>query len=141
MKLFLLKNIFTTLIIFLSFFYSSFAQEKLIYYPSGIDKVTEQKDLVYSEPEGKNLYFNFYSKTAGNSPKPLVIIMNGFGNDQMRNAFFQIGKISIALRLIPRKIKTLEELNIPKIFFKLNGQNFSRQMNLRQSLLIRASKQ
>ncbi|OGU34330.1 MAG: hypothetical protein A2068_14170 [Ignavibacteria bacterium GWB2_35_6b] len=90
MKLFLLKNIFTTLIIFLSFFYSSFAQEKLIYYPSGIDKVTEQKDLVYSEPEGKNLYFNFYSKTAGNSPKPLVIIMNGFGNDQMRNAFFQI---------------------------------------------------
>lgn len=31
------------------------------------------------------------------------------------NAFFQLGKISIALRLIPKKIKTLEELRLPKI--------------------------
>ena len=31
------------------------------------------------------------------------------------NAFFQVGKISVALRLIPKKIRTLEELNIPKI--------------------------
>src|SRR4051812_20438543 len=31
------------------------------------------------------------------------------------NAFYQLGKISIALRLIPQKIKTLEELHIPSI--------------------------
>lgn len=31
------------------------------------------------------------------------------------NAFFQQGKISIALRLIPRKIRSLEELNLPSI--------------------------
>jgi twitching motility protein PilT len=31
------------------------------------------------------------------------------------NAFFQQGMISIALRLIPRNIKTLEELNLPSI--------------------------
>ncbi|MDQ5948893.1 MAG: twitching motility protein PilT [Patescibacteria group bacterium] len=31
------------------------------------------------------------------------------------NAFFQLGKISIALRLIPKKIKTLEELGLPSI--------------------------
>ncbi len=31
------------------------------------------------------------------------------------NAFFRLGKISIALRLIPKKIKTLEELMLPAI--------------------------
>ena len=31
------------------------------------------------------------------------------------NAFFQRGSIGIALRLIPRKIKTLEELNLPSL--------------------------
>ena len=31
------------------------------------------------------------------------------------NAYFQLGKISVALRLIPRKIKTLEELMLPSI--------------------------
>jgi twitching motility protein PilT len=39
-------------------------------------------------------------------------------NNQARfrgNAFFQVGKISIALRLIPRQIKSLEELKLPGI--------------------------
>jgi twitching motility protein PilT len=31
------------------------------------------------------------------------------------NAFFHVGKISIALRLIPKKIKTLDELQLPAI--------------------------
>jgi twitching motility protein PilT len=31
------------------------------------------------------------------------------------NAFFQLGKISMALRLIPKKIKTIEELQLPAI--------------------------
>lgn len=31
------------------------------------------------------------------------------------NAYYQIGKISVALRLIPKKIQTLEELNLPPI--------------------------
>lgn len=31
------------------------------------------------------------------------------------NVFFQLGKISLALRIIPKKIRTLEELKLPKI--------------------------
>jgi twitching motility protein PilT len=31
------------------------------------------------------------------------------------NAFFQLGRIGVALRLIPKKIKTLQELNLPPI--------------------------
>ncbi len=31
------------------------------------------------------------------------------------NVFFQLGKISVALRLIPKKVKTLEELKLPSI--------------------------
>ncbi|MHB1316875.1 MAG: type IV pilus twitching motility protein PilT [Minisyncoccota bacterium] len=31
------------------------------------------------------------------------------------NAYFQLGKISVALRAIPKKIKTFEELNLPPI--------------------------
>lgn len=70
--------------------HSSHAQDKLIYYPAGINTVTEQKDLVYSKTVDKELYFNFYTNKSGSSSKPIVIIMNGFGSDQMRNAFFQI---------------------------------------------------
>lgn len=42
----------------------------------------------------------------------------GFSHMDVRfrgNAFFRLGKISIALRLIPKKIRTLEELNLPPI--------------------------
>jgi twitching motility protein PilT len=39
----------------------------------------------------------------------------GNGERFRGNAFFQQGKISIALRLIPKKIRTLEELNLPSI--------------------------
>jgi twitching motility protein PilT len=31
------------------------------------------------------------------------------------NAFFQMGKVSIAMRLIPSKIRTIEELNLPPV--------------------------
>src|SRR3989344_1714296 len=31
------------------------------------------------------------------------------------NAFFQQGFIGVALRLIPQKVKTIEELNLPKV--------------------------
>lgn len=31
------------------------------------------------------------------------------------NAYFQLGKMSVALRLIPKKIQTIEELNLPPI--------------------------
>lgn len=31
------------------------------------------------------------------------------------NAYFQLGRISVALRLIPKKIRTMEELNLPPI--------------------------
>jgi len=31
------------------------------------------------------------------------------------NAYFQLGRISVALRLIPKKIRTIEELNLPPI--------------------------
>lgn len=39
-----------------------------------------------------------------------------FGDVRFRgNAFFQQGAVSIALRLVPRKIRTFEELNLPDI--------------------------
>jgi twitching motility protein PilT len=34
------------------------------------------------------------------------------------NAFFQMGQVSIAMRLIPSKIKTIEELNLPPILHR-----------------------
>ena len=42
------------------------------------------------------------------------------------NAFYRLGKISIALRLIPSKIRTLKELNLPEIleFFAKKQQGF-----------------
>jgi len=36
------------------------------------------------------------------------------------NVFFQKGSISIALRLIPSNIKTIEELNLPSILHKFS---------------------
>jgi len=39
------------------------------------------------------------------------------------NIFFQKGNISIALRLIPIKIKTIEELNLPKTLHKFTKTN------------------
>ncbi len=42
----------------------------------------------------------------------------GFSHKDARfrgNTFFSLGKISIALRLIPKRIRTLEELNLPSI--------------------------
>ena len=41
-----------------------------------------------------------------------------YDNNQTRfrgNAYFQLGKISIALRIIPKNIKSLEELKLPAI--------------------------
>ncbi len=42
------------------------------------------------------------------------------------NAFYQRGDVSIAMRLIPRKIRTLEELNLPTILadFAMKQQGF-----------------
>jgi twitching motility protein PilT len=42
------------------------------------------------------------------------------------NAFFQLGRICIAFRLIPRRIKSFEELNLPKILdtFTTKQQGF-----------------
>ena len=38
------------------------------------------------------------------------------------NIFFQSGKISLALRLIPTRIKTIEELNLPPILHEFTGR-------------------
>ncbi|KKR65161.1 MAG: Twitching motility protein, partial [Parcubacteria group bacterium GW2011_GWB1_40_5] len=38
------------------------------------------------------------------------------------NAFYQLGKISVALRLIPKKIKTFEELRLPSILETFVGK-------------------
>ncbi len=38
------------------------------------------------------------------------------------NIFFQSGKISLALRLIPTRIKTIEELNLPSILHEFTGR-------------------
>jgi twitching motility protein PilT len=42
----------------------------------------------------------------------------GYSHESARfrgNAFFRLGKMSVALRLIPKRIRTLEELNLPPI--------------------------
>lgn len=39
------------------------------------------------------------------------------------NVFFQSGNISIALRLIPTKIKTIEELNLPAVLYSFTKAN------------------
>lgn len=39
------------------------------------------------------------------------------------NAFFQQGRISVALRLIPKRIKSLEELNLPSILKSFTERN------------------
>jgi len=39
------------------------------------------------------------------------------------NIFFQKGSVSIALRLIPAKIKTIEELNLPPILHEFTGRS------------------
>jgi twitching motility protein PilT len=53
----------------------------------------------------------------------------GFSHETARfrgNAFFRLGKVSIALRLIPKRIRTLQELNLPEIleFFAKKQQGF-----------------
>lgn len=52
-----------------------------------------------------------------------------FAHDNARfrgNAFFRLGRISIALRLIPKQVRTLEELNLPPILemFSRRQQGF-----------------
>lgn len=45
------------------------------------------------------------------------------GKERFRgNAFLSLGKISIALRLVPSRVKTLEELNLPSIL-----ENFAKR--------------
>ena len=39
------------------------------------------------------------------------------------NVFFQRGSVSSSLRLIPKKIKTVEELNLPPVLHKLTAKN------------------
>jgi len=49
----------------------------------------------------------------------------GFSNNNIRlrgNVFFHLGKMSIALRLIPTRIRTLEELNLPPVL-----ENFTKR--------------
>jgi len=55
----------------------------------------------------KNLFFE---------KKEIDFSYNPEGNFRFRgNAFFQRGLVGVALRLIPEKIKTIEELNLPKV--------------------------
>jgi len=61
--------------------------------------------------ENKDLDFSYTSKT---------------GHRFRGNAYFQKGFVSIALRLIPKDIKTIEELNLPRILenFAMARQGF-----------------
>jgi len=74
-------------------------------------------DILLDEEKKKKFYNN----------KEVDFAFDHGGMSRFRgNAFFKLGKVSIALRLIPQKIKTLEELRIPAILesFALKQQGF-----------------
>lgn len=56
--------------------------------------------------------------------KEIDFSYNFEGKSRFRiNLFFQLGEIAIALRLIPTKIKTIEELNLPPILHEFTKSN------------------
>lgn len=56
--------------------------------------------------------------------KEIDFSYNFEGKSRFRiNLFFQLGEIAIALRLIPTKIKTVEELNLPPILHEFTKSN------------------
>jgi len=72
-----------------------------------------------TEEENKNLIFSMLSPSQKDlllTNKELDFSYDFEGKGRFRiNAYFERGRIAAALRLIPLRIKTIEELNLPKI--------------------------
>lgn len=74
------------------------------------------QDLIFSLMEGKKNYFI--------DKKEIDFSYNFRDKARFRvNIFFEKGFISAALRLIPSKIRTLEELNLPTVLNRISGLN------------------
>jgi len=77
------------------------------------------KEKIITPDDSKNLAFLMMSDSQRErflNEKDLDFSYDFEGRARFRvNTFFQMGKVSIAMRLIPAKIRTIEELNLPPI--------------------------
>ena len=77
------------------------------------------KEKIITPEDSKNLAFlmmDEHQKERFLKEKDLDFSYDFEGKARFRvNAFFQMGKVSIAMRLIPSKIRNIEELNLPPI--------------------------
>ncbi len=77
------------------------------------------KEKIITPEDSKNLAFLMMNESQRErflKEKDLDFSYDFEGKARFRvNAFFQMGQVSIAMRLIPSKIRTIEELNLPPI--------------------------
>ena len=80
------------------------------------------KEKLITPEDSKNLAFFMMNENQRErflKEKDLDFSYDFEGRARFRvNAFFQMGQVSIAMRLIPSKIKTIEELNLPPILHR-----------------------
>ncbi|MFH1671236.1 MAG: PilT/PilU family type 4a pilus ATPase [Candidatus Portnoybacteria bacterium] len=80
------------------------------------------EDALLNEKDTKSLAFALLSEEKKESFLKLKDIDLSFAHkDGTRfriNVYFQLGKVSVALRLIPKKIRNIEELNLPPIYYQ-----------------------
>jgi twitching motility protein PilT len=85
------------------------------------------KEKIVSAENSKNLAFllmDEFQKEKFLKEKDIDLSYDFEGKARFRvNIFFQMGKISIAMRLIPKKIKTIEELNLPPVLHQFTKPN------------------
>lgn len=79
--------------------------------------ILQKKPYTRKDVEGLMSHFlNDFQKTKFEAEKQIDFAYSHAANERFRgNAFMQQGQIGIALRLIPQRIKTLEELRLPPV--------------------------
>jgi twitching motility protein PilT len=79
--------------------------------------LVKYQPLSHAEIDGMlNELLSAKQKEKFNNEREIDFAYNHKDSIRLRgNAYLQLGKVSIALRLIPKKIKTMEELNLPPI--------------------------
>ena len=67
-------------------------QERFVYTLPEVPRVVVQKNLEYRQVDGKPLRFDFYRLPVAEKPGalPVAIVMNGFGDPQQKENFYQI---------------------------------------------------
>jgi hypothetical protein len=86
------KNLWAIILLAIFVFESKFlyAQDPFMY-PVDEKKVSVQKDIVYKSLDTLNLHFDLYQPSSKDQKRlPVVIIMNGFGNAESKNAYPQV---------------------------------------------------